>query len=60
MAGIEYRWSEPDSGFGVLIALGGEVIVRPTPRMQLALTFDRIFSTMRTDNQFGLAVRWPT
>lgn len=60
MAGVEYRWSEPDSGFGVLVALGGEVIVRPTPRLQVAVTVDRIFSTLRTDNQIGLAVRWPT
>jgi len=59
MAGVEYRWSEPESGFGVLVALGGEMIVKPTGRIQLALTLDRILSTVHTDNQIGLAVRWP-
>ena len=59
MAGIEYRSADPDSGFGVLVALGGEIILKPTPAWRVSLTFDRIFSTLSTDNQVGLAIRWP-
>ena len=58
MAGIEYRSDEPDSGFGVLVALGGEFILKPKPTWQVAFTADRVFSTLGTNNQFGVAIRW--
>src|SRR5262245_28020733 len=56
--GLEYRRSEPDDGFGALAAIGGEFIIRPRGWMQIALSVDRLFSTLGTSNQAGLAFRW--
>lgn len=58
IVGLEYRDTEPHSGFGALTSLGGEVILKLPSGIQLALTYDRIFSTLATNTQVGLAVRW--
>lgn len=58
IVGLEHRSAEPDWGLGLLTSLGAEIIFRPKSTWQIALTYDRIFSTLSTNTQFGLAVRW--
>src|SRR5258705_12492603 len=58
-AAVDYLWDLPDSGLGVSVGFGAEVIFRPTWRTQLALGWDRFFSTvLGSRNQMSLAFRW--
>lgn len=58
MIGVDYRTADAGSKLGALAALGGEVILRPSPERQVALTVDRIWSTAGTSTQVGIAFRW--
>lgn len=58
-AGLDYAWDIPDDGVGVDVGFGGEVIARPSVGTQLALGWERYFSTsLGSRNQWSLAFRW--
>ena len=58
-AGLDYAWNIPDHGIGVDAGVGAEFIVRPSVGTQLAVGWERYFSTsLGSRNQWSLAFRW--
>jgi hypothetical protein len=59
MTGLEYLWDQPKDGLGASVGFGAEFIARPRGTSQIAVGWERYFSTVAgSRNQVTLSYRW--
>ncbi len=57
--GLQYRSSPLEDGFDGFAGIGGELILRPHSRIQVAATYDRVFTfSGDATSQYGIALRY--
>ncbi len=59
MIGLQFRGSPQGDQLDGFAGLGGELILRPHPKIQVAATYDRMFTFSGDEtSQLGIALRY--